>query len=171
MPKRYVVPQYIEMADKIIGPLSIVQFLYLLAGGAICYLAWTLLRGATAILITLFVAPISVGLALVKINDQPLPKMALAGIQYLLRPKEFIWRKTAEAKEIVIFDRHLLEKPKKSPAKIDRTQIKSQLAQLATLIDAHGWHHQTGQTHGPGEEAFKMRIKSHQAVKPSHLEK
>jgi len=40
---QYQVPQFIEIEDKIFGPLTLKQFLYLAGGGGLCLLFFTLL--------------------------------------------------------------------------------------------------------------------------------
>ena len=42
---QFQVPQGIDMEDKIVGPLTLIQFLYLLVGGVIDYLLFLNLKG------------------------------------------------------------------------------------------------------------------------------
>jgi len=171
MAKRYLVPQYIEMADKIVGPLTLAQFLYVLAGGILCYFFWTFFDKILAWPLSIIVGFFFLAMAFLKINDQPLPKMLVAGILYFLKPKERVWQKIKEIPEIEIADRHLAEKSKTQDQKSKRKnkeEIKSQLAQLARLVDTSGWGETTGQEIGAGEEAFKARVKSHEEIKPEH---
>jgi len=41
---QFNVPQFIETEDKLIGPFTLKQFLYLAAGGALLVFAWYFLR-------------------------------------------------------------------------------------------------------------------------------
>jgi hypothetical protein len=164
MPQRYLVPQYIEMADKIVGPLTLVQFLYVLAGGILCYFFWTFFDKILSIPLSIIVGSFFLAMAFLKINDQPFPKMLLAAIFYLIKPKERVWKKIKEVPEIKVEDKHLKELPKIAGPK--KEEVKSQLSQLATIVDARGWSKETGAEIGPGEEAFKMRVKSHEEIKP-----
>jgi len=166
MPQRYLVPQYIEMADKIVGPLTLAQFLYVLAGGILSYFFWTFFDKILAWPLMIIVGSFFLAMAFLRINDQPFPKMLAAGIFYLLKPKERVWKKIKEMPEIKVEDKHLKEKPE--PKEKTKEEVKSQLAQLASLIDSRGWGKTTGAEIGPGEEAFKMRVKSHEEVKPEY---
>jgi hypothetical protein len=40
---KYQVPQFIEIEDKIFGPLTIKQFLYVAGGAALCFILWNFL--------------------------------------------------------------------------------------------------------------------------------
>jgi len=172
MAKRYLVPQYIEMADKIVGPLTLAQFLYVLAGGILCYFFWAFFDKILAWPLSIIVGSFFLAMAFLKINDQPFPKMLVAGILYLLKPRERIWKKIEEIPEIKIEDKHIVGKSKIEEQKAKREskeEIKSQLAQLARLVDTSGWEKTTGQEIGPGEEAFKARVKSHEEIKPARF--
>ena len=40
---QFQVPQFIEIEDKIFGPLTFKQFIYLAGGGGLCFLLYTIL--------------------------------------------------------------------------------------------------------------------------------
>jgi len=165
MAKRYLVPQYIDMVDKIVGPLTLVQFLYVLAGGILCYLFWTIFNGYLAWPLSIIVGAFFLAMAFLKINDQPFPKMILAGILYFLKPRERVWKKIDELEEIKVEDKHLKQEEIAEQLPGDKS-VKSQLSELASIVDSRGWHKETGKEIGPGEDAFKLRVKSHEEIKP-----
>ncbi|MBI4132160.1 MAG: PrgI family protein [Candidatus Sungbacteria bacterium] len=92
--QQYQVPQFITIEDRIIGPLTLKQFLYLLGAAAIGFIGWSLLHFILFILITLPVAGLFVAMAFLKINDRPLPAILAAAIGYYLKPRLYLWRKT-----------------------------------------------------------------------------
>lgn len=164
MPKRFLVPQYIEMEDKIVGPLSMSQFLYLLGGFIICYFFYTFFDKILAYPLIFLFGALSLSLAFLKINGFPLPRVISFILRYYTTPRERFWSKTDELPKIKVEDRHLKKVlPPKRPSK---EEVKSQLAQLSILLDTKGWGEETGKEHGPDEEAFKMRIKSHKEIRP-----
>lgn len=166
---RYLVPHYIEMEDKIVGPLTLPQFLYLLAGGILSYFYFSFFDRVLAWVLTIPTASLFLALAFLKIQDQSLLKMLGALFLYLQKPRERIWQKQNEAK-IRLEDVHL----KKEEPKIvgpTREEIKSELQRVATIIETKGWSEVTGREHGPGEEAFKKRVMSHKEIKPEISEK
>jgi heme A synthase len=90
---QYQVPQFIEVEDKIFGPLTAKQFVYV-AGGAGFFLAlWLLLPLWLAILLGAPVAGLGAALAFFKINERPFIDTLQAAFYYLTRKKLYIWEK------------------------------------------------------------------------------
>lgn len=129
-------PQNIDLEDKIVGPLTMTQFVYVLAGGLIDYLLFQSLAQQSFALFLVLAIPISLialAFAFLKIQEQPLTHFFLAWITYLGKPKKRIWKRdnsftpilTAPPKsnksETVIIPKHHLE--------------KSELEQLAYSLD------------------------------------
>lgn len=96
---RFQVPQFIEMEDKIFGPLTFKQFVYVAGGGGACLLLFTLLPKFLAILISLPVAGLALALAFYKVNDKPFINMVEAFVNYTITNKLYIWKK--EDKQVV----------------------------------------------------------------------
>lgn len=90
---RYKVPQSIDMQDRIVGPLTLIQFMYVLIGGAICYAFFQLFSLTIFILLSLPVAILALALAFFKIQDQPFSKFIGAALGYFLKPKNLVWRR------------------------------------------------------------------------------
>lgn len=135
---QYKVPQKIDMEDKIIGPLTLKQFLYLMGGGMITYV---LLESVSTFFFVIFglpIAVISLFLAFVKIQDQPFAKFILSAAVYLVNPKERCWFKDYHAEK---FSSELEVKDKvKAEKKIELKQVKkSQLEALAQQLDSKTW--------------------------------
>lgn len=131
---QFQVPQNIDMEDKIIGPLTLIQFLYLLVGGIIDYLLF-ISFGSSLIfwIIGLPVAVFALALAFLKIQDQPLAHFVKAGLVYLSRPKTRLWQREGLIISIV------KEKPGKvkiAPPPAPKRHIeKSELEKLAQMLD------------------------------------
>ncbi|OHA91592.1 MAG: hypothetical protein A2758_00580 [Candidatus Zambryskibacteria bacterium RIFCSPHIGHO2_01_FULL_49_18] len=90
---RFQVPQFIEVEDKIFGPLTFKQFVYLAGGGGICVILFIFLPKFLAILIALPVVALSGALAFYKINDKPFIHFVEAFFNYSLKSKLYIWKK------------------------------------------------------------------------------
>lgn len=132
---QFKVPQNIDLEDKIVGPLTLIQFLYVLAGAIIVYtLFQTLFISSPALfwLLSIPIALVSTGLAFVKIQDQPLAHFIVAGIAYLTSPKVRLWLREGEHEPVLA----AAVKTKKAEALDYRKHIeKSQLEQLAYSLD------------------------------------
>ncbi len=93
---QFQVPQFIETEDRIIGPLTIKQFLYIAAGGALCFALFFFLEPVYWILSAVFIMPVSASLAFIQINGRPLPSVALAAIGYYWKPRFYVWQRKEE---------------------------------------------------------------------------
>jgi hypothetical protein len=90
---RFQVPQFIEVEDKIFGPLTFKQFVYLAGGAGVCVVLFVFLAKFLAILISVPVAVFSVALAFYKVNDKPFIGVVEAYFKYIAASKLYIWRK------------------------------------------------------------------------------
>ena len=91
--KQYQVPQFILVEDKVFGPLTIKQALYLGAGAVIIGLAYAFLRRFLFVPIAIIFGGLAASLAFLKINDQPFPKILKNALLYVLKPRLYIWKK------------------------------------------------------------------------------
>lgn len=90
---QFSVPQFIEVEDKIIGPLTLKQCLYLLAGGAIIAFFWYFFKFWLFIIIAIPVGALTFALAFLKINGRPFGQVLLAFIVFATKPKLYLWKK------------------------------------------------------------------------------
>lgn len=90
---RFQVPQFIEIEDKIVGPLTIKQFLYLAGGAGMSIIAYRFLPVFIAIIIIAIIGSLSMALAFFKYNNKPFVDLLEAGVQYYLGEKLYIWKK------------------------------------------------------------------------------
>ena len=98
--QQFQVPQFINIEDRIIGPLTLKQFLYLLGAAAIGIVGWSFLHFILFVLIPLPFAGLFIAMAFVKISGRPLPEIFFAAVNYYLRPRLYLWRKIPEKKKI-----------------------------------------------------------------------
>lgn len=88
---QFQVPQFIEVEDKIFGPLTATQFIYMVGGGGFAVAMWLLLPLWAAVLVGGPVAALGAALAFYKVNDRPLIQVLEAAFQYILKSKLYIW--------------------------------------------------------------------------------
>ena len=91
---QYQVPQFIELEDRIIGPLTLKQFLYLAFAGALLFVFWFLFNFYIWIILTIPIAALAAAFAFLKINDRPFIYFFLAFIKYFTKPKLYIFSGT-----------------------------------------------------------------------------
>src|SRR6185369_13391539 len=90
---RYQVPQFIDIEDKIIGPFTLKQFVYLAGGGGMSYLIYTLLPFYVAIFVVLGVIGLSLALAFYKVNNKPFIDFLESAVLYYTKQNLYIWKK------------------------------------------------------------------------------
>ena len=89
----YQVPQFIEIEDKVIGPLTIRQFLYLAGAGGLTVIFFVYLPFFFAALLSAPIVALAAALAFYKVNGKPFAEMLEAGVAYYTRSKLFLWRR------------------------------------------------------------------------------
>jgi hypothetical protein len=88
---QFQVPQFIEVEDKIFGPLTFKQFVYLLGGAGVGYMLWrTLPLVVAAPLIMAFVG-LGAALAFFQYNGQPFILALEHGFYYFVKSKLYLW--------------------------------------------------------------------------------
>lgn len=90
---RYELPQFIDVEDKLFGPLTFKQFIYLLGGGAICYICYTMLPLSVAIFFMVPVGVLSAALAFYKLNTRPFIEVLQNFVLYITKPKSYLWKR------------------------------------------------------------------------------
>lgn len=135
----YKLIQDIEAEDKILGPLTLRQFIYALITVFFLYLCFVVIQKNAAFLLAVFLPPaIFTGFFAVPFGrDQPTEVWAVAKIGFLFKPRKRLWDQSG-VKELVTIT---------VPKKIERvytnglsqTEVKSRLSALANTIDTRGW--------------------------------
>jgi len=92
MAQKFQVPQFITVEDKVIGPFTIKQFIFLAAGALLIVFLRTIFQGYILYLISIIIGFAAAGLAFFRINEQPLPRVVKNAFVYLLHPRLYIWK-------------------------------------------------------------------------------
>ncbi len=132
---QFKVPQNIDLQDKIIGPLTLSQFFYLLFGGLIIYILFNrLLINGYSLLFFVLAFPIgvfSIAMAFFKVQDRPFPTFFMAFIKYLRQPRARVWQHYRAPAA-----------PTAAPSKSPKTEVTKKefdtvrVNELATMMDS-----------------------------------
>lgn len=99
--RQYQVPQFIDVEDKIFfGKITLRQFVFLAAGGAVMLISFYLLHFAIFIFVGVLVLPVSLALAFGKINEMPITKIAASALNYLSKPRLYLWKQLPPKKTV-----------------------------------------------------------------------
>jgi hypothetical protein len=89
---QFKVPQFIDIEDKLFGPFTFRQFVYLVGGAGIIFVIYKLLPLWIGIFLIIPVAGLSALLTFYKINSKPFIYYLEAAINYGISSKLYIWK-------------------------------------------------------------------------------
>ena len=120
---RYQVPQFIEIEDKIFGPLTLKQFIYVAGGGGLCLIFFSLLPFYLTVILSIPVIVVSLGLAFYQVNGRPMIMAVEHAAGYFFGHKLYLWkqhgaRETPKGKPVLPGGGSALPVPKLSESKL-----------------------------------------------------
>jgi len=137
--EQFVVPQFIDVEDKIIGPITTRQFIILLIAILIIFVAYKLADTALFIFILALVGGFALILAFVKINGQPFHYFLLNIFQTMRRPSLRIWDRRYTDTELKSIQ--ALRKLPPIPEKITKARVTySRIRQLSLTVNTGGYY-------------------------------
>ncbi len=89
----YQVPQFVDVEDKIFGPLTIKQFVYLAGGAGLLAILVFTIPFTFAVILGVPVAGLALALAFYRINGKPFVEIMEAGFLYLVGGRRYLWKK------------------------------------------------------------------------------
>jgi len=96
---RFQVPQFIEIEDKIFGPFTFKQFVYLLGGAGGAYVLSKVLPLVLAIPLIIAVVALALALTFYKVNGRDFSEVLQSSMTYFFRSKLFIWKQRVPQNE------------------------------------------------------------------------
>lgn len=134
---QYAVPQFVEVEDRVVGPLTLRQFGFLMGGGVIILILSGFFRGVALIAAGVVVMAIAAPLAFLKINGRPLPSVIGSAFQFATKPQKRLWNPKANEKPLMIRDN-----AKRPPAFTEGPRIvaadRDRISALALQLDTAG---------------------------------
>lgn len=88
---QFQVPQFIEVEDKIFGPLTFKQFVYLFGGAGLSYLLFRLFPIYISGILIIGAMGLAVALSFAKLNGRPFILALEHAFYYALRGKLYLW--------------------------------------------------------------------------------
>ncbi len=125
---KYQVPQFIEVEDKIIGPFTVKQFIYIVGGFGMSFIIFNYLPFIIALPLIAGVEGLSLALAFYKVNNKPFIDVLEAAFFYYTKQNLYIWKKENK-------------KPAKSASQTNPSQVivpklsNSKLKELSWTLD------------------------------------
>lgn len=134
----YKVPQNVEAEDKLLGPFTFRQFVYLLIVAAMCGIAW----GLYQLFPLLAIIPLPIifffgALALPLRKDQPMETYLAAMVSFYLKPHRRMWDPDGVESLIEITVPKVVEESRSK--NISQEDAERRFSYLADLVDSEGW--------------------------------
>ena len=89
---QFQIPQFIETEDKIVGPFSLRQVIYIGAAGAIVFMLYFFVQTWLWAIISMVAVAAAIALAFLKINGRRLSDMLLSALSFYWKPQTYVWR-------------------------------------------------------------------------------
>jgi hypothetical protein len=135
--QQFVIPQFIDVEDKIIGPITTRQFIILLVMTIILFIVYKLFTFIYFITFGLPLFGLAIVLAFIKVNGQPFHFFLLNLLQTMRRPKLRVWNKESTTDEL----RQYLKKEKVKvtpPRPVKERLVATKLSELSLIVNTGG---------------------------------
>ena len=105
MPDKFIVPQFIDKEDQILGPITVRQFLIMLVGVLFLFITYKIFTFWYFLIFALIIGAFVLTFGFVKINGQPFHIFFINFLQTSVRPKLRVWDKRPTNAELRAFIR------------------------------------------------------------------
>ncbi len=97
---QYQVPQFIETETKIVGPLTLKQFLYIGVAALISFFLFFILQLWLWFIVAAILGTAAAALAFIKFNGRPLPVILKSMAMYFWKPRMYLWQREEAAPKL-----------------------------------------------------------------------
>lgn len=135
----YNVPQFIDIEDRIVGPLTTKQLLWLFGMAAVLFLLWLSFENKiNFFLVGIPTSALFVALAFYRPYGQPLSKFIASMFLFFIRPKIYMWKRDGkQVDEKQVYKRDIIKKiaSKKMPKQKEVFDISKILDSEPDILD------------------------------------
>ena len=135
--QQFTVPQFIDVEDKIIGPITTRQFIIMLSGFMFIGLSYKIFDFSLFIVVGITIFGVSGIFAFLKINGMPFHYFILNFIQTFKRPGLRIWNNYIYKVEAHFESEEAKVMPERQPVPT-KIYTTSRLAELSLIVDTQG---------------------------------
>lgn len=136
---QFLVPQFIDVEDKIFGPLSVRQFIILIVAAGALFVSFRLADISLFIVEALFIVLATIAFAFIRVNGRPFHYFVINLLQMTRRPQLRIWRRDVTSEELRL---PRVVAPPKQDAQRKPPLTASRLAELSLVVDTGGVYKQ-----------------------------
>ncbi len=137
--QKFVVPQFIDVEDKVIGPITIRQFVLMVIGGILIFVSFKFADVTLFLFLTVIIGLIVFLFGFFKVNGAPFHNFLLNVLMTLKKPSLRVWHKDLRQEEL----KFLFQKPKETEEEKEKNKLKkpvsaSRLSELSLIVDTRG---------------------------------
>lgn len=158
---QYSVPQFVMVEDKIIGPLTKKQFMYIIACAAALFVIWSFTDIELFLVFAVPIVAFFMALTFYKVNGRPFSDFVKYSWKFLSSPKLRVWKRGFDPAQIKTSVAEDNEKNRKEEIpEIGKKITESRLKRLSYDLDTEG---------GVNEAVFKMKEGEEPKIEKSDL--
>ena len=132
---QFQVPQFLDVEDKIIGPFTLKQFLYLAGGVGLAYLSYRYVP-FVGIFLGLGWVGLGAALAFYKFNNKPFVFLIESSFNYIRGTRFYVWRRREKESEKTLDLNNF--KPTAHVSGPGMKTVSSKLSDMSWTIDMRG---------------------------------
>jgi len=138
VPQQFAVPQFIDAEDKIMGPVTVRQFLILIVAALGAFIIWKLATFWLAIVLAVLWFILAVVVAFVKINGQNFHVFLLSFVRTLVKPNLRVWKKDYTKEELTALMQMAPKVVVKEAAVQKERVARGRLSELSLTVNSGG---------------------------------
>ena len=128
---RFEVPQFINIEDKLFGPFTFKQSIYLVGGGGMIYLIYRLLPSFVVFILGIPIAAFTLALVFYRPNGRPFIKMVESWILFMFTEKFYLWKQKDRSEAV----QETQEISQSTVVETTSKQDRQRIADLAWSLD------------------------------------
>jgi len=137
--EQFMVPQFIDIESKIIGPITVRQFIICLVGALFIFIEYKLADFWLFVVLALLTLGVFGTVAFLRINGRPFHYFILNFIQTIKRPRLRVWNKELSNAEIKALAMEFNQAPKTPEVKQIKEPLRgSRLSELSLVVNTGG---------------------------------
>lgn len=94
----FPVPQFIDIEERILGPLSLKQTMYLIVAAGLIFILYFFLETWLHIVLSLLILGVAGSFSFIKIGGRTLGQFISSVVVFAFMPRMFVWKKTEKTK-------------------------------------------------------------------------
>lgn len=125
------VPQFIDVEDKIAGPLTWRQLLWMIGMGAVVLMLFMFLDGALLFVAAVPVVLLFLALAFYRPGGQPLIQYVMSAFFFLFRPKVMMWDRPVGG----MLRKPITKKTESAENRVSKVVTVEEIRRIAQMVD------------------------------------